>query len=84
MIQWAGWTCATCQAEHEDPVTIKATTCANGHTNYLGPVLQSQHRRAFKTEADRRAAAREDKHVRAVMTDIARAWNKSRAMREAK
>jgi hypothetical protein len=63
-------------------VTINATTCSNGHTNYLGPVLQGQVRRAFKTLADRRKAAREDKHVRGVLNDIAKAWNKSREMRE--
>jgi hypothetical protein len=92
MSEWASWTCATCCADMDDPVTISATTCSNGHVNYLGPVLpagsglycRGAHRRAFATRAARAQAAREDKRVRDTMRLVAKAWEKSRLARARK
>jgi hypothetical protein len=90
--EWARWQCATCQAAMEDPVTIRQTTCDNGHVNYLGPILPSgsglydrgSHRRAFKTRADRAAAAREDRNIAWHMRLIAKGFNQGRKERLAR
>lgn len=90
--EWASWTCATCRADMDDPVTIKETTCSNGHTNYLGPVLRpgsglytsGLHRRAFVSRAARAEAAKEDRHVRDIMQLLAQGWERGRKRRLAR
>jgi hypothetical protein len=84
-VEWAEWTCPTCLVVMDDPVTIKATTCENGHTCYLGPVNeQNQTRRAYATEAARRKGMAEDKHMHDTVQDMFKAWERSRLQREGK
>lgn len=84
-VQWAEWTCPVCLVVMDDPVTIKATTCENGHVCYLGPVIeQSMTRRAYRSEADRRKGMAEDKHVRDTVQDMFKAWAKINPDRVAK
>lgn len=52
---WSRWSCPTCGVEMEDPDNRKTTTCANGHTCYLGMAdRKSQHRIAYATAKQRR------------------------------
>lgn len=52
---WSRWTCPFCDASHQDPDNRKVTTCANGHTVYLGVADPGhQYRIAYKSAKDRR------------------------------
>lgn len=78
---WVGWTCPHCSAEMVDPASIKATSCSNGHTAYLGKVHESPtgySRRAYKTRGERTREQRKERTMHETyMTIITGAFDSS-------
>ena len=67
--EWIEWTCPFCGVSMDDPAKIKATTCANGHTVYLGTPLRSGVRRAYKTQAERRKDQADQKSIHRLFSE---------------
>lgn len=77
--EWSYWLCATCGVEMFDPDTISVTSCANGHTNYLGPVRgkRGDWRTAYPTPQARSKDIREHNALVKMMDDAIIAGRKT-------